>query len=363
MKTSFRCGRFWMAPMNRRCVAGILTVSQQTDLRKIGLSREYDTALAAVSWEQRATAAFSLTNKLPPNADFFRFASTDPALNKRKDEAQTALNKLFTKTHIVQLGPSTEFSENAEKIEAWVRDIYEKLGRPIRILVDITCMPKSYLLFLIGMGFSRGYFSRMDCTYAEGNYNLEKANADSASGDVGIISEGEWGALQIPYLDAESSIPAHRDLIVSMGGEIGLSLPFMERYEPHRVSLVLIKESLVQTPDRLPPTEAAALERILAEGNVSRQNISLTDAVSIVEHALAFCKESGVEAISGIVLGSKPHAIALGVAALHSDNLEIICRIPKRYRPLDVAPTGQLAFYEIEDRFEPSGYFTEPLKP
>ena len=60
--------------------------------------------------------------------------------------------------------------------------------------------------------------------------------------------------------------------------------------------------------------------------------------------------------VTGIALGSKPHALALGLAALSEDNMEVVCRIPKAYKPLDVQPTGELAFYEIEDRFEPAAY-------
>lgn len=344
--------------MNSRCVAGTLTVSQKTDLLQIDLVREYDMALAAVSWEQRTTAAFSVTKALPKAATFIRFASSDPTLNQRKDAAEAALSAMFSDVELLKLDQSVRFPENAQRIEEYFRDKFECLGRPIRLLLDITCMPKSYLLFLIGMGFTRDFFCRIDCVYAEGDYNLEASTPDPVSGNVGLISEGEWGALQVPYLGADSAIPAHRDLIVAMGGEIGLSIPFVERYEPRRLGLILIGESLAQTPEKLPPTEAAALERILGEGNVDRMDLPLADAVGMINHVAAFCRTASSETVSGIALGSKPHALALGVAALNSDNLEIICRVPKRYRPLDVAPAGPISFYEIEDRFEPSAYLS-----
>lgn len=351
-----------MPPTTNRCVAGTLTVSQTIGLTKIALTREYDIAVTTVSWEHRAATAFNASSNLPSIATLLRFESGDVAMDERKDEVQAQLSALFSSAQILKLNKSTEFSENAELMEVFFRDEFKKKKRPLRILVDITCIPKSYLLFIIGMNFSCNYVSRIDCVYAEGNYNLEEAPLDSASGDIGLISEGEWDALQLPYLGADSAIPANRDLVVSMGGEIGLSLSFIERYEPRRLGLVLIKEGLAQTPERLPPTEAVALKRILDEGNVERFDIALADAVGMIERTLKYSRGASSETVSGIALGSKPHALALAVAALDRDNLEIICRVPKRYRPLDVLPAGPLALYEIEDRFEPSGYFTGVLK-
>lgn len=344
--------------MTNRCVSGTLSVSQNVNLRTIELVRGYDFAIATVSWERRATAAFLATTGLPKTATLLRFASTDEYLNQRKDEAQETLASLFESAEFLNLKSSVLFAENAQELESFLKDKTEAVGRPLRVLIDITCIPKSYLLFLVGMGFSRDYFCRVDCAYAEGNYDLQASAPDTAGANVGIISEGEWSALQIPYLGAESAFPGYRDLIVAMGGEVGLSVPFIERYEPSRLGLVLISESLVQTPEKLPPAEASALAQILEEGNVERMDIPLSDAVGMIGHVARFCRNTKSEAVSGIALGSKPHALALGVEALNSDNLEIICRVPKRYRPLDVAPAGPLALYEIEDRFEPSTYLT-----
>lgn len=258
----------------------------------------------------------------------------------------------------LNLDISTEFAKNACRIESFIQDVSVKAGRPLKVFLDITCVPKSYLLFLLGLGFSCNYFSRLDCVYSEGAYALVDLSGEPAGGEKarGLISEGEWESLQVPYLGAERAIPSARDLFVTMGGEIGLSLPFIEKYEPTKLGLVLIKESLTQTPEKLLPSERAALNELLAEPNVLRKDVGLCDVIALTREAIAFCAESQVDAVSGIALGAKPHALALGIAALSQENLEIVCRIPKRYRPLDVASTGDLAFYQIEDRFEPGAY-------
>lgn len=119
---------------------------------------------------------------------------------------------------------------------------------------------------------------------------------------------------------------------------------------------MLIAESLVQTPEKLTPSERAALEGLLAEPNVSRSNIPLCDVVALAKRAIELSQASQTETITGVAIGSKPHALALGIAALSEQNFELICRIPKRYKQLDVEAKGFVSFYEIEDRFEPSTY-------
>jgi hypothetical protein len=346
-----------MPLMNDLLAVGALSVGQQTGLKSIKLERTYDLVLAALSWERRATTGLAATLGLSGRMVLMKFASSSLETDRAKEAAFVQFQKMYIAERL-DLDVSTNFAKNANRIESFIQDLSVHAKRPLKVLLDITCIPKSYLLFILGLGFSRNYVSRLDCIYAEGAYALAEFSDEPAGGAKarGIISEGEWESLQVPYLGAERAIPNARDLLVAMGGEIGLSLPFIEKYEPVKLGLVLIKESLVQTPDKLLASEAAALSELLSEPNVARKDIGLCDVVSFVREASKFCSESKVDAVSGIVLGAKTHALALGIVALSQENLEIVCRIPKRYRPLNVAPTGDLAFFQIEDRFEPSAY-------
>lgn len=346
--------------MSERRPIGKLAVSQVLGRENVTLTRNYDLVLAGLSWEKRSTAAFRRIEKLGNHIELLKFSSRTKEIEKKKSENLAEFKKLAAKCKVIKLAPSTSFPKNAETIEGLITDTYAKLKRPLRVLVDITCIPKSYTLFVLGLGFSRHYFARLDCVYAEGIYSLADLKNDALASDdsqSGIISEGEWEALQIPYLEAEHAIPASRDLVVSMGGEIGLSLPFIERYEPRNLGLMLISESLVQTPDKLADSERVALEGLLAEPNVSRHNIGLCDVLSLSRKAIELSQASKAETVTGVAIGAKPHALALGLAALSEENFELICRIPKRYKQLDVDAKGSIAFYEIEDRFEPSAYF------
>ena len=43
--------------------------------------------------------------------------------------------------------------------------------------MDITCIPKTYILYLLGLGFTEEVVARLDCLYAPGTYDLMADNA------------------------------------------------------------------------------------------------------------------------------------------------------------------------------------------
>jgi hypothetical protein len=192
-------------------------------------------------------------------------------------------------------------------------------------------------------------------------YPLSKQHAASASianTPGSITSEGVWESLPVPFFESESTIPNHRDVLVALGGEVGLTLPFIEKYEPRRLGLIVISESEVQTPERLPKSEQYALNELQSEPNIERVNLSLCDVVGLARYAVEFSKRSSADAITALAIGSKTHALALGIAAFSQSRMEVICRIPKRYTMLDVESNGIVVGFEIEDRFEPNAYLT-----
>ena len=121
--------------------------------------------------------------------------------------------------HLVvkELDSSTEAEKNFASIKAWLQDLYAKAQRPLSVLIDITCIPKTYVLYIIGLGFSDELIARVDCLYTPGKYDLVSGNtgvAPSLTGPRSLLSEGEWLSRQIPYLEASEYIANDADLLV-----------------------------------------------------------------------------------------------------------------------------------------------------
>lgn len=314
----------------------------------------YDLVLCAVSWETRNAAAFKVLGGSNAPAVLLRFESGKPGTNAAKDVNQTMLAALLPNHEPLALARSTDFDANSETLQALIRDRFFRAKRPLRVLMDITCIPKAYVSFLCGLGFSNEYFSRIDCLYAEGAYTLTGVPA-AGRGPFSIISEGEWTSLQVPYLEAANIFSSKRDLIVVLGGEIGLSLPFIERFEPERISVVFIKDGL--DANKLEGSERAAYLELTSDPRLDRAEIAIDDAVAVLAHVHAFCAATPDRSIVGLAIGSKAQSLALALAALDIENLEVVCRVPNAYTSKDVCPTGRIFVYEIEDRFEPLAYF------
>ncbi len=246
---------------------------------------------------------------------------------------------------------SFSYSDNVRRLDDFLTARTLEKRRPLRVLCDITCIPKSYLLVILGMGFKKGYFARFDCIYSEGDYTGvgEPAHTSKIVGtEIGPISEGKWDSLPVPFFEATSPIPGSRDLLVTLGGEVGLTVPFIEKYEPNRLGLIIIQHAAVGQAD--------SLGDLLNEALLIQQKIGIFDALKVAQEAAEFCRQSGADVVTALAVGSKPHALGLGIAALNEPKMEIICRIPKRYTMRDIPANGTMVFCEIEDRFEPHAY-------
>ena len=182
-----------------------------------------------------------------------------------------------------------------------------------------------------------------------------KRDIGTSNRPLAILSEGEWKSLQIPYLEAANFISDARHLIVSLGGELGLTLPFVERYEPKKLGLVFLEENARRDQEGMPRSERLALAELLSQPQAPPVTFSIGDMVGLAVYSLDFAR-SAQASVTALAIGAKPHALAFGIACLAQDNMEVVCRVPGGYRPLDVQPSGRLYFYEVEDRFEPTAY-------
>jgi len=317
-------------------------------------SLSYDLVLCAVSWETRNAKAFDAFGGSSDPAVLLRFESGKPAADAAKDTNQAMLAALLPNHEALALARSTDFDANSGTLQTLIHDRYLQAKRPLRVLMDITCIPKCYVSFMCGLGFGNDYFCRLDCLYAEGAYTLTGVPAE-AGGPQSITSEGEWTSLQVPYLEAANVFSNERDLIVVLGGEIGYSLPFIERYEPERLSVVFIKGG--PEGDQLEGSERVAYLELTSDPRLNRVELAIDDAVGVLAHVHGFCAAEPGRSVVGLAIGSKAQSLALVLASLDIENLEIVCRVPSAYSLRDVGPTGRVFIYEIEDRFEPMTYF------
>ena len=351
--------------MNRECF-GAVSISQGNNFGEHTTKKDYDLALLTLSWETRATHAFISHHvrckKLAP----LWFEAPSEHVEQRKKSQFEELSKIYNDVSEIRLSLSTKVEENYRILEEFIKNEYFDAGRPLKVVIDISCIPKHYLLFILGYGFVNDYFACFDCVYSAGIYDLvaddRDENADSSNVHRSLISEGDWTPRQIPFLAAKNVFPKSRDILVSVGGELGLSVPFIERSEPRQLVLVFIAETAPGNEREMLNSERLAYEELISEPNVRREDVSLFDVIGLTTICEQLVMGSAADGVTLMAIGSKSHALALGLAAISNGKIDVVCRIPARYKLIDVPPKGEIYLYEIEDRFEPTNYLTAEVQ-
>lgn len=337
---------------NRSVSIGPLTV-RQSPLADDALRGRYDLCLGVVSWETRAVTIFERLPPIEGRWEALSFASSDA---ERAAQKQTCFERMVAlRSEVltrVELASSLQYEANFQLIEGRLRSASEEMGRPLDILLDMTCMPKKYILFILGMSLRNEYVRAIDFLYAEGAYHVEEPK-DSHATMSWSRSEGDWSSVQVPYLEANNFIPDARAIIVSLGAEIGSSVPFIERYEPMRIELISVEDDGARVDCDAVRDERRLLRELENLPITQVEAAPLEDVLQVTELCQAFCRGQGDMSVTGLAIGSKPHALALALAAMAEPNLEIVCRLPATYVSADVVPTGRAFIYAVEDRFEP----------
>lgn len=319
---------------------------------------EYDAVLVTASWESRSTSAIQFISGLPTAATIIRFASADPETTSIKDAQVDQFRSNLNVVGQISLQSSLEIKSNYTKLQAWIEQEFRRLKRPLKLLVDISCLPKSYVMFLVGMGFSLDIITRMDFLYSPGRYDLYGSDNDALNGPRSLISVGDWVSYQIPYLNSRNYMRGRRAVYVALGGELALALPFIERLEPDRLRVAFIADTAPESPDQYIQSERVAYEELMEAPNFSHVSLSVAQGTDLASDLLAFARADGCDGVTALAIGCKTHAAGMAIASLAEPKIEVVTRIPAAYKLLDVPPTGTTYLMQIIDRFDPLAYLS-----
>jgi hypothetical protein len=334
---------------------GTLSLSQ-TILKDCSILRgQYDLVVAAVSWESRCYACSPLLSGRSQECIIIHFASSDTEMESRKSGNRGIIESIIAECRILNLERSANFSQNAEKLEQEIFGVARKKGHALRVLMDMTCIPKRYLLFLLGLGFRRELFTSIDLVYAEAEkYEMRAAQIDVAARPLGLISEGEWTTSQIPYLESEDYVPDRRDLYISVGAELTQASPIVDRFEPDGLVLYHITEGHRRLPSSVIDRERPALLQLTAFPGVRQEQFELHEIAGVAQNVL----QNRSAGTTCFAIGPKTHAVAFAIAALADDQIQVVCRTPTTYVVNEVKASGKTYFYRINDRFDPASFWT-----
>ncbi len=342
--------------MIERGVIGFLSLTSDELEPGLGLADDWDLVLITASWEQRTSAALPHLKDLDCEIGIIRFSSTDAAIKAKKDAFVAHAQSALKRTRLIEFPASNATEESFRAIAKLFEERFAQLRRPMRVLMDVSSIPKKYLLYVLGMGFKREFVASMTFLYAEARYEALPTSATPLSTNpAGLISDGEWTSVQVPFLEADNYAPSKRDVVVSLGAEIGVAIPTIERLEPRKLTLIKVSDPMGRVPKALVDKEKRYVDTLLQQPGATLREHGLHDVLAVAQDVLKSCEST----TTCLAIGSKPHALGLGLAALADDRIDVVCRTPSSYKGADALPTGKILRFVIADRFEPSTY----LKP
>jgi len=112
---------------------------------------------------------------------------------------------------------SIDTNANFEKIKTYLMKKFADLGRPFSLTVDISCCPKSYISYILAFGFSQKILGKLSFFYAHTNYETKSKKSDKRTDTIFKFTDGDWGAVQIPFLEGDYKPSYLRKLVVSQG--------------------------------------------------------------------------------------------------------------------------------------------------
>jgi hypothetical protein len=231
------------------------------------------------------------------------------------------------------------------RLLAEIRDVWSRIGRPLRIFIDLSTFSRFYAMAILAACLSEGSASNITIFYSEGLYR--KAANDS---EEIAFSRGRWRTVTVPFLDGICDPGKQKYYLVSVGFEGAKTLQVVSREDPDRISILFPNPGYL--PEYVGRTEEA--NQVLKERfQVPRDqiiNVRAGDAVETWKRLdEAEVERPEKENTFYLSCGTKPHAVGLALRALCVGHPAVLYRVPIEHRVVDIAPNGIYWTYNITD--------------
>lgn len=308
-----------------------------------------DALLLVSSWERRCTEICTAQLGSFDTAAVLRFADSGKS-GRRASHDLTLLERVRkVATNLVDL-PSLavhDFFGWRDALADFIVTTRARLERPIDLVVDMTCLPKYYLLLILGFCVKTGAVRAITFFYAEGRYAPAGANIALAADHA--FTQGEWTSFPVPYLEGELNPGRKIRVLASVGFETFQARKFMRAYEAERHVLITPNPGFTQEYEARSDAEALALASNL---DVPPEEMVRAPAGGVVETSAAIIAALDADDRFndvGLCLGTKPHALGMGIAAQLRPRFTLVCRLPEAYVESDTPALGHSWVYIIED--------------
>lgn len=308
-----------------------------------------DLLILTSSWERRCLEIANVNHGAYTSAALVRFAEEGTSGRRKEHDGFLARLAAAHAQNIVELacGPTSAVDSWRDGITDLVSSVRCEVGRPLDVVVDVSCLPKYYMLTLLGFCFSSGSVRSLKLIYAEGRYAA--SDGDSSLAPDHAFTEGSWRSLQVPFLEGRWSPDKKVEILASIGFETFQARKLIRLYEAERHTLITPYPGFSATYSEQSEREAQSLASNLELEDREILRCPAGDAAAVAEKVVDVLDRGGRYKEVGLCMGTKPHAIGLGLAALVRPDFTLVCRMPDRYIETETPSTGLTWSYGLRD--------------
>ena len=214
-----------------------------------------------------------------------------------------------------------------------------RIGRPMRVFIDMSSMPRYLSLGVLGYGFRSGLVDSIDFYYAEAS------SYDTASDTAPVFTEGRWHPWPIVGLGGLSPARARTHLVVSAGFEGKQTKKLVDTIEPDRISIMFAEPGASPVAEGRSRDENESLVRtyLVPDSNILSAPLNTQHAAELLELMLSSKSESATpfpEVTSFLLAGPKPHSLAAAAVAIKRGRGDVLYVRPDEHRETDVDSWG-----------------------
>lgn len=307
----------------------------------IGVDGDYDFILSAASWDVRCVRMMDHCTNLRTSF----LAIVEYANQGTSGRSGSHLALLKSQADAVSDHPPAVLRLDSEDIlSSWrtlrvlLQDIFRNIGRPLRLLVDLTSLPRYLSLGLLGYGLTSGFAVELDYYYARALSYETGPLFDS-------FTSGRWLPWPIVGLGRPTRARSRTHLVVSAGMEGAKTRKLVNALEPDRISVVFSSPGASEEVERRSRLENQSLidAYLVPPEQVLDLPLSVPEAHAALEELRRpelEAHEAFPEVTSFLLCGSKPHALAMAIASMREGCGDVLYVRPEAHEETSAVEIG-----------------------
>jgi hypothetical protein len=305
---------------------------------------EYDLLVMAASWDSRCLCLLRADVRARCGIGvFFENRGVLGLRDAHDPKIRAYLSERCNSVHEIE-----HASEDLEGLwqELWKAawEAYAQVGRPLRLLLDLSTCPRYYAMALLAGGFRKGIIAALTCFYSEGRYpEPNETNTHEQ------FTTGRWKTQDVPYLTGTADPGNRRFYVVSVGFEGSKTYLAVSNNDAERVMILFPRPGV--RPDYP--------ERTRRSNEILYEEYGLDESSEIAAPAgdgiAAWAALAGANPTRPdenpfyLCCGTKPHSIAMAVHALIDERVTVLYARPGSHKEAAINPLDSYWALRIQD--------------